>query len=186
VKRRTHRQRTGRDFGDAAAELLAARDATIISPLSHLGVIEVSGPEAAVFLHHQLTSDVKHLAAAKRRNIRPGVRPRADAGQLSGFPRRLRLSIATVRRPAASDPQAPADVRPAQQGDRSATSLALAPASVSRVHKRRRCCSPPACRCRRPPAALVRCGGGHPPRRQRFEIVVHRGAARRSGRNCSH
>ncbi|MBK7955749.1 MAG: folate-binding protein YgfZ [Candidatus Accumulibacter sp.] len=49
------------DFGDAAAELLAARDATIISPLSHLGVIKVSGPEAAVFLHHQLTSDVKHL-----------------------------------------------------------------------------------------------------------------------------
>ncbi len=51
------------DFGDAAAELAAAATTTIVAPLSHLGVIRVSGPEAASFLHHQLTSDVKHLAS---------------------------------------------------------------------------------------------------------------------------
>jgi folate-binding protein YgfZ len=50
------------DFGDAAAELAAARTATIVSPLRHLGVLEVSGAEARSFLHQQLTSDVKHLA----------------------------------------------------------------------------------------------------------------------------
>lgn len=50
------------DFGDATAELTAARDATIIAPLAHLRLIEVSGPEAAGFLHQQLTSDVNHLA----------------------------------------------------------------------------------------------------------------------------
>ena len=49
------------DFGDAAAELAAAAATTIVVPLSHLGVIQVSGPEAATFLHNQLTSDVKHL-----------------------------------------------------------------------------------------------------------------------------
>ena len=51
------------DFGDAAAELAAARDATIVSPLTHLGLIEVAGPDGKDFLHHQLTSDVNHLAA---------------------------------------------------------------------------------------------------------------------------
>jgi len=50
------------DFGDAAAELAAARTATIVSPLRHLGVLEVSGADAMSFLHQQLTSDVKHLA----------------------------------------------------------------------------------------------------------------------------
>lgn len=52
------------DFGDAGTELLAARDATIVSPLTHLGLIEVGGADAASFLHQQLTSDVKHLADA--------------------------------------------------------------------------------------------------------------------------
>jgi len=51
------------DFGDAVAERLAARDATIVAPLPHLALLEVSGPEAASFLHNQLTSDVKHLAS---------------------------------------------------------------------------------------------------------------------------
>ncbi|HRD88036.1 MAG: folate-binding protein YgfZ [Candidatus Accumulibacter sp.] len=50
------------DFGDAAAELAAAREATIIAPLSHLGLLELRGPDAASFLHNQLTSDVRHLA----------------------------------------------------------------------------------------------------------------------------
>ncbi|MBL8368973.1 MAG: folate-binding protein YgfZ [Candidatus Accumulibacter sp.] len=50
------------DFGAAADELRAAPAATIVAPLAHLGVIEVSGADAASFLHQQLTSDVKHLA----------------------------------------------------------------------------------------------------------------------------
>ncbi|TLD44343.1 MAG: tRNA-modifying protein YgfZ [Accumulibacter sp.] len=50
------------DFGDAAGELAAARDATIVAPLSHLGLLELNGPDAASFLHNQLTSDVRHLA----------------------------------------------------------------------------------------------------------------------------
>ena len=50
-------------FGDAAAELVAARDASIIAPLSHLGLLECSGQEAKTFLHNQVTSDINHLNA---------------------------------------------------------------------------------------------------------------------------
>lgn len=50
------------DFGDLAAELVSARDATIIAPLVHLGLLECSGDDAKSFLHNQLTSDVNHLA----------------------------------------------------------------------------------------------------------------------------
>lgn len=50
------------DFGNPAAELVAAREATIVSPLAHLGVIECAGEDAKVFLHNQLTSDINHLA----------------------------------------------------------------------------------------------------------------------------
>ncbi|HPP46079.1 MAG TPA: folate-binding protein [Accumulibacter sp.] len=49
------------DFGDAAGERLAGRDATVLVPLTHLAVIEVAGDEAAIFLHNQFTSDIKHL-----------------------------------------------------------------------------------------------------------------------------
>jgi folate-binding protein YgfZ len=52
------------DFGDRAGELAAAGTATIIAPLTHLGLIEVSGSDAPGFLHNQLTSDVKHLSPA--------------------------------------------------------------------------------------------------------------------------
>ncbi len=51
------------DFGDSAAELVAAREATIVSPLAHLGLIECTGEDARTFLHNQLTSDVNHLAS---------------------------------------------------------------------------------------------------------------------------
>ena len=53
------------DFGDPAAERLAARDATVLAPLAHLGLIECAGEEATSFLHNQLTSDINHLADAK-------------------------------------------------------------------------------------------------------------------------
>ena len=49
------------DFGDRQGELNAARAATVISPLTHLGLIELSGDDAKSFLHNQLTSDVNHL-----------------------------------------------------------------------------------------------------------------------------
>ena len=52
------------DFGDSQAELAAARTATVISPLAHLGLIEFSGEDAKSFLHNQLTSDVNHLEPA--------------------------------------------------------------------------------------------------------------------------
>ena len=51
------------NFGDAAAELAAARDATVIAPLSHLGLLECTGDEAKTFLHNQVTSDINHLGA---------------------------------------------------------------------------------------------------------------------------
>lgn len=54
---------TVHDFGDPAAELAAARDATIVAPLTHLGIIECAGDDARTFLHNQLTSDVNHLEA---------------------------------------------------------------------------------------------------------------------------
>lgn len=50
------------DFGDLVAELVSARDATIVAPLVHLGLLECSGDDAKSFLHNQLTSDVNHLA----------------------------------------------------------------------------------------------------------------------------
>lgn len=51
------------DFGDAAGELAAARDGTVLVPLTHLGVIACDGEDAQSFLHNQLTSDVNHLEA---------------------------------------------------------------------------------------------------------------------------
>jgi folate-binding protein YgfZ len=49
------------DFGDAAGELIAARDSTVIAPLTHLGCIRVAGEDAKSFLHNQLTNDINHL-----------------------------------------------------------------------------------------------------------------------------
>jgi hypothetical protein len=51
------------DFGTPAAELMAAREATIMAPLGHLGLLECAGEDAKSFLHNQLTSDVNHLTA---------------------------------------------------------------------------------------------------------------------------
>jgi len=49
-------------FGDAGAELIAARERTVLVPLTHLGLIEAAGDDALPFLHGQLTSDINHLA----------------------------------------------------------------------------------------------------------------------------
>jgi folate-binding protein YgfZ len=50
------------NFGDAAGELLAAKQQTVVVPLTHLGLIEATGEEAKAFLHSQFTSDINHLA----------------------------------------------------------------------------------------------------------------------------
>jgi len=50
------------NFGDAAGELLAAQQQTVVVPLTHLALIEASGEDAKSFLHSQFTSDVNHLA----------------------------------------------------------------------------------------------------------------------------
>ena len=51
-----------RDFGDAAAERRAARDADVLVDLSPLSLIRVSGADAKTFLNTQLTNDVTALA----------------------------------------------------------------------------------------------------------------------------
>lgn len=50
-------------FGEAHAEAVAARDATIVADLSHNALLAVSGDDAAAFLHGQLTNDVQALRA---------------------------------------------------------------------------------------------------------------------------
>ncbi|MDR1367135.1 MAG: folate-binding protein [Candidatus Accumulibacter sp.] len=48
-------------FGREIDESKAARDATIISPLTHLSVAGFSGDDAKTYLHNLLTSDIKNL-----------------------------------------------------------------------------------------------------------------------------
>jgi folate-binding protein YgfZ len=49
------------DFGDPAAEIAAARDATFLADLSHNALLDVTGDDAIAFLHAQLTNDVAGL-----------------------------------------------------------------------------------------------------------------------------
>lgn len=49
------------DFGDAAGELSAAAEGTIICDLSHDGMIQVSGADAAAYLQAQFCNDVAAL-----------------------------------------------------------------------------------------------------------------------------
>lgn len=51
-----------RHFGDAAAELRAARDGGIVAPLTHLGLLACRGADAQAFLHGQLSNDLMKLA----------------------------------------------------------------------------------------------------------------------------
>lgn len=99
------------NFGDLAAELVSARDTTIIAPLVHLGLLECSGEDAQVFLHNQLTSDVNHLPSdgaqysawctAKGRmqasfllyRDGPVYRGLLSAGLLIGIQRRLQMFV---------------------------------------------------------------------------------------------
>jgi len=50
-----------RHYGDSAAEYRQARTAVALFDLSHRGKVELTGPEAAIFLHNLLTNDIKGL-----------------------------------------------------------------------------------------------------------------------------
>jgi len=50
-------------FGDAATELAAAKNGTILADLSQLGLTAFSGEETVAFLQGQLTNDVRQLHA---------------------------------------------------------------------------------------------------------------------------
>lgn len=52
----------GSSFGELAGELAAARDGTVIAPLSDHGLIRASGEDAAAFLHNLLTNDIAGIA----------------------------------------------------------------------------------------------------------------------------
>ena len=48
-------------FDSPATELAIAEKATVVVPLTHLGLLDCSGDDAKTFLHTQLTSDINHL-----------------------------------------------------------------------------------------------------------------------------
>jgi folate-binding protein YgfZ len=50
-------------FGDTAAEYAAATEGAAVFDVSHRGKVEVSGPDAAAFLHNLCTNDVRRLGA---------------------------------------------------------------------------------------------------------------------------
>lgn len=64
---RTHKANvvdsTVADFGDPAFERNAITQGAILTDLSHLGMIRVSGEDAAAFLQNQLSNDVRHVNA---------------------------------------------------------------------------------------------------------------------------
>lgn len=51
----------GSSFGAVADELVAARDETVVAPLSDQGLIRASGVDAAGFLHNLLTNDINGI-----------------------------------------------------------------------------------------------------------------------------
>ncbi len=53
----------GEHFGSPGAELVAARDATVVVPLIDQDLIRASGEDACGFLHNLLTNDVENLPA---------------------------------------------------------------------------------------------------------------------------
>lgn len=50
------------DFGNPRSEWEAASKAAVVADASALGILVATGPDAATFLHGQLSSDVNHLA----------------------------------------------------------------------------------------------------------------------------
>jgi folate-binding protein YgfZ len=54
-----------RHFGDAAGELAAAANGTVLCDVSHFGVLKVSGEDAQTFLQNLFSSDVKAVSPAQ-------------------------------------------------------------------------------------------------------------------------
>ena len=52
------------DFGDQPGELEAARSRSVLADLSHLGVLDFTGPDCEAFLHAQLSCDVRSIGAS--------------------------------------------------------------------------------------------------------------------------
>ena len=50
-------------YGNSAAELKATRSGTVLTDLSHLGLIHFSGEDAEAFLQGQLSCDVRKVTA---------------------------------------------------------------------------------------------------------------------------
>jgi len=50
-----------RDFGDPRGEIAATAHGDVVADLSHLGVLAITGADAAAFLHGQLSCDVEGL-----------------------------------------------------------------------------------------------------------------------------
>ena len=58
---------TAEHFGQLDAELQAARNGAVATPLADLGLIRVSGEDAASFLHNLVTNDIQGLATDSAR-----------------------------------------------------------------------------------------------------------------------
>src|SRR5689334_4635448 len=52
-------------YGDAAAEYRQAREGAALFDVSHRGKVELTGPEAARFLHNLCTNDILNLAPGR-------------------------------------------------------------------------------------------------------------------------
>lgn len=57
----------GSHFGAVADELVAARDASVVTPLTDHGLIRASGADAAPFLHNLLTNDINGITPEQAR-----------------------------------------------------------------------------------------------------------------------
>lgn len=53
-----------RNFGDPRGELESARSRSVLADLSHLGVLDFTGPDNEAFLHAQLSCDVRSIGAS--------------------------------------------------------------------------------------------------------------------------
>ena len=90
------------DFGAPKAELLAARDGTIVADLSHNALLEVTGDDATAFLNAQFTNDVLALPEG--------------AAQWNGWcsaKGRLLATFLLVKRPGGYLAMLPAEIAPA-------------------------------------------------------------------------
>lgn len=92
-----------RNFGDPRGELEAARSGSVLADLSHLGVLDFTGPDSEAFLHAQLSCDVRSIDASsssygsyctpKGRMLANFLLWRLSAGVSSGFRMVLSRSI---------------------------------------------------------------------------------------------